>query len=203
MASIYTERHSGVALYCGSAPCVFSDLEEARKLFPRAPVYGANYTASMIPEIEHVWSQHDDMAQKLKDDAGRQIYVHTRFSQSMGIDNLWKLKHPRRVYNAVDYVWPDLEWVAGSSGVAGAYWLRHGMGYDKVIICGAPLSIDCLDYSKEYTGYRRNKGRPCAKKKNMQEWLSALKRNVGPRTEGIYSMSGATQRILGGPDGIR
>jgi len=203
MASIYTKRHSGVAIYCGSAPCVFSDLEEARSLFKSAPVYGANYTASMIPEIEHVWSQHDDQAQKIKDDAGRQIYVHTRFCMSMGRGDLWKLKHCREAYDAVDYIWPDLEWVSGSSGVAGAYWLRHGMGYDHVIICGAPLDIECLEYSKEYPGYRKGKGKPCTKKQNMQEWLKVLKRNVGPRTEGIYSMSGATQRILGGPDGIR
>jgi hypothetical protein len=203
MASIYTERHSGVAIYCGSAPCVFSDLEEAKKLFPNAPIYGANYTASMIPGIEHVWTQHDDIAQSIKDDAGKKIFVHTRFCQSMGPDGLWKQKHQRRVYDAVDYVWPDLDWVSGSSGVAGAYWLRHGMGYDQVIICGAPLDEDCLEYADQYAGSLKKRERQCAKKQNMQQWLSALKRNVGPRTANIYSMSGATRRILGGPDGIR
>lgn len=203
MAEIYTKQHKGVALYCGSAPCVFSDLEEAKQLYPKAPVYGANFTGSMIPEIEHIWTQHGELAHKYREDAGRKIYVHARFCTKLDRKGMAELKFQRHLYENIDYVWPELDWVAGSSGVAGAYWLRHGMGYSKVVLCGVPLSIDNTEYHDRYPGKRRNNGRKCNEKSNFENWIGILQNNVGPRTEGIYSMSGMTRKILGGPDGIR
>ena len=133
MRERYSVKHEGAAIICGSAPCVFEDLERALELRPYATVVGVNNAGSMVPTIKHVWTQHNNLAKQYKDKA--EVKVHGR-ANIMG--------------DWTDYVWPSLNWVCGSSGVAGALWAKHGLGFDEVIMAGIPLSQKVLKYNEMY-----------------------------------------------------
>lgn len=183
MSKRYETKHGGAAIICGSAPCVFSDLDRARKLRPDAYVVGVNNVGAMIPEIEHVWTQHNNLAQQYKSNA--KVKVHGR-ANVMG--------------DWVDYLWPKLNWVCGSSGIAGALWAKHGLGFDEVIMAGIPLSRDSLLYSEKYPSkYTKESG--FATEDQVEHWLGHLMTfKTQGKMDGIYSMSGTTARILGAPD---
>lgn len=154
----------------------------------------------MIPQIEHVWTQHAEHAEMFKTAAGRQIYVHSRTKRFTNGGGIWMLAVPDHKFAAVDYVWPELGWVAGSSGVAGALWARHGMGFDEVIIAGAPLSQGNLIYSDRYPSKPTKAGGTFAEANQVVHWIAMLREHKkAGKTDGIFSMSGATQEILGAP----
>lgn len=184
---------------CGAAPCVFEDLEFARALRPGSTILGVNNAAAMIAEIEHVWTQHAEHAEQFKHAAGRKIFVHSRSKRFTNGGGIWFLAVPKHKFAAVDYIWPELGWVAGSSGVAGALWARHGMGFDEVIIAGAPLSQNVLIYSDKYPS-KPTKGTGFAEPNQVDHWIQMLKHHkAAGKTNGIFSMSGATRNILGAP----
>lgn len=185
MPKRYEVRHRGVAIVCGGAPCLFEDLESAKKLRPEAEILGVNATAALVKEIEHIWTQHNNLAGQFKAKAGRDVKVHAR-SNVMG--------------NDVDYVWPELNWVSGSSGVAAALWARHGMGFDEVIMAGVPLHVNKLSYVAGYPSKPTKENGSFAEKHQVEHWLMMLKSHIAEgKTQGIYSMSGATSRLLGFP----
>lgn len=182
MRDRYSVKHEGAAIICGSAPCVFEDLEKALALRPYAIVLGVNNAGSMIPSIEHVWTQHNNLAKQYKDKAN--VKVHGR-ANIMG--------------DWTDYIWPSLNWVCGSSGVAGALWAKYGMGFDEVIMAGIPLNREVLTYNEKYPSqYTKVEG--FATGDQVEHWIGHLKafKEQG-KTEGIYSMSGTTAAILGKP----
>lgn len=200
MAEKYTARHGGCAIICGAAPCVFEDLDAAKALRPEATILGVNNAAAMIPEIEHVWTQHAEHAEMFKTAANRQIWVHSRSKRFTNGGGMWFLAVPDHKFAAVDYVWPQLGWVAGSSGVAGALWARHGMGFDEVIIAGAPLSQANLVYSDKYPSKPTKPGGTFAEAGQVDHWIRMLHahKDAG-KTDGIFSMSGHTRKVLGAP----
>jgi len=196
----YPIKHRGCAIICGAAPSLFEDLEAARRLRPDATILGVKYAASVVPEIEHVWTQHGEMTLKIKEAAGRKIYVHARpkFMQTKhGV--LWYLPEAKDAFEAIDYLWHGLPFAVGSSGVAGAMWARHGMGFQEVIMAGIPLETGNHKYVQRYpNSYSQHAG--FAKDSQIEHWLKILKRHQEEGlTEGIFSMSGATQQVLGKP----
>lgn len=139
----------------------------------------------MIQEIEHIWTQHNNEAGQFKKAAGRPIFVHAR-SGIMG--------------NDVDYEWPELNWVSGSSGVAAALWAKHGMGYDEVIMAGVPLEVQSLFYVDGYPSVPTKTDGHFADWNQVEHWAEILRGHVkAGKTPGIYSMSGETAKILGRP----
>jgi hypothetical protein len=182
MRKRYQAKHEGTAIICGSAPCVSEDLEKALTIRPYATLLGVNNVGAMIDGIEHVWTQHNNLAQNYKENA--KVKVHAR-ENVMG--------------DFVDFVWPSLNWVCGSSGVAGALWAKHGMDFDEVIMAGIPLSLGNLAYSEKYPSkYTKEEG--FATDNQIDHWLSHLRTfHFQGKTAGIFSMSGSTSRILGMP----
>jgi hypothetical protein len=112
---------------------------------------------------------------------------------------IWYLPHAKDAFEAIDYLWPSLPFAVGSSGVAGAMWARHGMGFHEVIMAGIGLDFDSLKYAEgNPNGYSQHQG--FAKENQIDHWLKILKRHQEEGlTENIYSMSGATQKLLGAP----
>lgn len=138
------------------------------------------------------------MTLKIKAAAGRKIYVHAR-PRKFQVGTVNGIPSMKEAYDAVDYLWPSLPYAVGSSGVAGALWARHGMSFDEVIMAGIGLSADDLTYVAGYpNGYSQHAG--YAKPNQVDHWLGILRRHQEEGlTDGIVSMSGATQKILGGP----
>lgn len=185
---------------CGAAPSLFEELERARQLRPEATILGVKHAAAIVPEIEHVWTQHGEMTLKIKESAGRPIFVHARpriIQSGSGIK--WFIPHSKESYEAIDYIWPDLGWAKGSSGIAGAMWARHGMGFDEVILAGINLNQDDKKYAKDYPN-KYQFGIAYANNNQVENWLGLLQRHIEEgKAGGIYSMGGNTQKMLGPP----
>jgi hypothetical protein len=185
---------------CGAAPSLFEDLQEARRLRPQATILGVKYAASVVPEIEHVWTQHGEMTLLIKAAVGRKIYVHARprtIQTAKG--TVWYIPSHKEAYEAIDYLWPKLDYAKGSSGIAGALWAKHGMGFDEVILAGIGLSSDNRKYVQDYPN-RYSQGAAYATENQIDNWLRVLQSHIDSgKTEGIYSMSGMTAKMLGKP----
>jgi hypothetical protein len=197
----YNHRHGGCAIICGAAPSVLSDLEKARKLRPSAEIIGVKFASNIIPEIDHVWTQHGELSLKIKQAINRPIIIHARPRkyQNKG-GGIWFLPTPDTAWQAIDYVWPQLNWAVGSSGIAGALWARHGMGFDEVIMAGIPLDPDNLGYAQGYGQQTKRYDNTFASAENVKHWLQLLKNHkVNGKTDKIYSMSGMTKEVLGAP----
>jgi hypothetical protein len=201
MAELYTVKHKGCAILCGAAPCLFEDLAEAKKARPSATVLGIKFVASLVPEIEHVWSQHIELVAKIKKAAGRAIKVHTRPRRHQHASApMWFYPANKESLAAVDYEWPDLHWVAGSSGFAGALWARHGMGFDEVIMAGIPMDQKSRQYVSGYGQKPKFDNNAYANENQVLHWLQIVKDfKESGKANGIYSMSGKTQKLLGAP----
>jgi hypothetical protein len=200
MAAIYKQRHGGCAILCGAAPSLFEDLAKARFLRPHADILGVNHAPSLVPEITHVWTQHGDVAPSIKASAKQQVFVHARPRKYSNGAGMWLLPVPDSRWELVDYEWPSLTWVCGSSGIAGALWAKHGMGYDEVIMAGVPLNVKLMTYADGYASTPKF-GRDFAQDHQVEGWLGHLRTHkANGKTEGIFSMSGATAEILGMPN---
>jgi hypothetical protein len=188
----YEVRHEGPAIICGSAPSVFVDLEKARQLRPGATILGVNAAAGMIGEIEHIWTQHNNLTHIYREAANRPIKIHAR-SGIMG--------------NDVDYWWQEMVGIKGSSGLAGALWAKL-MGFDEVIMAGIPLSTSEQDYSDKYLPDikkyfpDRTAGSFATEASilNWQQFVRLYKKQG--KADGIYSMSGYTRKVFGPPPGL-
>lgn len=203
MAALYQQQHRGCAIVCGAAPCLFDDLAKARQLRPEADILGVNFTPSLVPEITHVWTQHAVHAQAIKASVSREITVHARPRKFRGGAGIWLLPVPDHKWAFVDFRWPDLFWVSGSSGMAGALWARHGLGYDEVIMAGSPLTKGSRQYATDYVA-PANPGNgqdaPGYEDVQFDEWHKKIQSHKDSgRADGIYSMSGTTMQILGYP----
>jgi hypothetical protein len=172
-------------------------LNAARQLRPDATLLGVNNVAAMVDGIEHIWTQHSDHAPMFKANASH-IKVHARPRQYRNGGGLWFLPASDRAWAAVDYVWPELTWVGGSSGVAAALWARHGMGFDEVILAGVPL--EGLRYAEPYPSVPTKEGGAWAEEHQLVQWYEQLRgHQERGKTEGVYSMSGRTREVLGAP----
>lgn len=200
----YETQHGGCAIVCGSAPCLHEDLAKAKELRPDAVVLGVNFVGYLVPEIEQVWTQHHELAHKIKSGTKRPIKIHSRPREYKAGAGLWVLPASDAAWQSVDYVWPELHWLKGSSGVAGALWAKLGMKFDEVIMAGIPLSSESQTYIQAYadTQFRGN-GTSFADASSIEHWQACL---LGHRdkgfTKGIYSMSGFTGGVLGAPPGL-
>lgn len=190
MARTYPYKHAGSAILCGTAPSLFEDLEEARRLRPDAPILGVTTMARLVPEVEHIWTQHGDEAGRLRDMAKRKIYVHARAKNYKGV--------PANVEEC-DFLWPELNWVGGSSGFAGAMWASHGLGFTEVIMCGIPISVDELGYveSLPLTPERFAIGHNYGSTVGWQRQILGFKERG--LTKAVRSMSGWTKEVFGAP----
>lgn len=200
----YETKHGGCAILCGSAPCLYEDLAKAKELRPDAVILGVNFVGYLVPEVEHIWTQHTELAHKIKEKTGRPIKVHARPKEFRNGGGLWFLPAPDVSWEQVDYVWPDLTWVNGSSGGAGALWAKHGMGFDEVIMAGVLLQKGQNFYNEKYadTQFRGN-GINFAGDHNIEHWQACMiKHSDQGKMQGIYAMSGFPRGLLGAPPGL-
>jgi hypothetical protein len=205
---IYEARHNGTAIVIGGGPSLLSDLTNARAIRPGATLLGANFAASVVPEIEHVWTQHIEIAGKIKSQAPVKVHSRPRKFQTRVNGPIWQTGVSKEQEAAVDYLWPDLGWVAGSSGFSAALWAKHGLGFDEVILVGIPLTQDVRIYSAGYDAATRAGSRPpqhdfdkhYASPDSLEHWQQCIRNFTEQgKTAGIYSMSGFTREWLGAP----
>lgn len=199
----YTQKHGGCAIVCGSAPSLHEDLAKAKELRPGAVVLGANFSARLVPEIDHVWTLHNEGVHLLKEKIGRKIYVHTRPREYRNGGGIWFCPAPERSWSQVDYYWPSLHWLNGSSGASAGLWAKHGMGFDEVILAGVQLSTDSQYYVKGYLNPDKEEQDYFSNEHSImhyQDCMISFKEQG--KYDGIYGMSGFPKGLLGAPLGL-
>jgi hypothetical protein len=177
---------------------VHQDVEAARRLRPEAVMLGVKYSCVLYPEIEHVWTQHLEQARHIREKAGRRVFVHSRQRVHQTRRSItWQAGNE----HDIDYIWPELRWVHGSSGFAAGLWAHHGMGFSEVILCGVPL--DPGGYAPEVAAWKKQQGdngQSFVDTCNLMRWREGIMKYVEDgRASMIRSMSGWTRQVCGAP----
>lgn len=179
----YQERHSGVCIVLGSAWTAHDDLKKALGVYPGAFLVGVNrsvehYRCDMMVAIDRnnaqSWKEtHVEKFGPVKLHGGRQ-------GACGGLE----------AYPWYDYFWPELQYGGGTSSMLAAR-IAMAVGFDKVILCGAPLSNGpYLDGEDDWS--RRNQN---ALNSYRGPWRKAM--HKGEIFGKVYSMSGWTRELLG------
>lgn len=175
----YLIEHSGPVLVCGNAFNLHEDIEQAKKLFPKAPVIAINGASREVKAFA-LFSYHP------------QRFVEAPYSW---INRQKKFHNDFTVHGSRGEGMPFVDhWWSGARGHGGSVWgarkLASLMGFDKVILCGCPL------VPGNYAGYRP--GDLMSRQDVVDRYLGEIKEDVEWH-EGVVSMSGATQDLLGCP----
>lgn len=192
---------SGTLLVVGSAPCLFDDVERARKLRPAAQIMLVNGACTALEDAEHVLSGHSYKAEEFAAARNKKFplappwRLHATITQK-------HLAGAGAVFPSVTDWW-DKTYCHGATSIAKATDIGlRGLGFDEVILCGAPMdgsgyfpgegtrTIDCHrigDPAKQQMraidGYRRK-----------------FRDTFAPKMKGrLFSMSGFTREIVGEP----
>jgi len=182
----YKERHAGPCIVLGSAWCVDSDLKKALGLRPGAFLIGVNRTVGHYK-------------------CGMMVAIDRKKAQA------WKQSHLDRfgpvelhggregAYGAIeaypwyDHFWPELQEGGGTSCLLAAR-IALEVGFNEVILCGAPLSCGpYLDGEDDWS--RRN---DIQLRAYRNPWRKLM--HKGLLYGKVYSMSGWTRDLLGEPD---
>lgn len=164
----------------GNAFNLHEDLEKARELFPDVPVIAVNGAAGEVAAIG-LFSYHP---QRYIEPPYRWIERQKKFHNGFNVHAC--IEHEPMPW--VDYWWRAATGKGGSAW--GARKLAWFMGFEPVILCGAPLVIG------NYAGYK------LGLLMTHQDVVDDLLRGVTEEThwhEGVFSMSGRTRDLLGEP----
>jgi hypothetical protein len=181
----YPHRHSGPVLVCGNAFSLHDDLARARAIFGSdAPVIAVNQAD--IPAFA-LFSCHSSkmepwIATRRRHFPGVEFTVHATGKGE-------KLKAVRLACPWVDYWWSTVAKGGGTSSW-GARKMAKLMGFDLVILCGAPLDHGTYANKKPAFDFMR------------PDVLKHYRGQVAADTEwheGCKSMSGWTADLLGKP----
>jgi hypothetical protein len=101
----------------------------------------------LFAEIQHVWTQHARCVFDIKERCPG-VVVHAR-------GRTFKERHltvtlSDEAWAALDYAWPSLDWIDGTSGVGAALWARWGLGHSPVVVCGVALDPASNTYAEGY-----------------------------------------------------
>lgn len=136
-----------------------------------------NATIYYLDRIDHAASLHFDEWRDLRPLTARKGNRLCEKRQRNG-GNSDFLIHSPVGYPGIDMAWTEYGWGKGSSGLFGVY-VGLGLGYQRIVLAGIPLSGLYLDH------YQR-------------EWLHRLPE----LKDRVWSLSGWTRALLGAPPWI-
>lgn len=193
-----------ILLAVGSAPCLFEDLDQARRQFPAAEVMTINGSATSVAHAEHVLAGHTDLAELLH--AGRrQAFPH---AAPWRLHASWS-PHPRRRPTPPSAEYPSVtDWHTGvssgatSAGKAAMIGLK--LGFSRVVLCGCPMDGSGYTFDElavPMTPGMQRIGDPSKQDRlTIRRYREAMAKLAANEFKGrVHSMSGFTRRVLGAP----
>ncbi len=175
---------SGPVFVCGNALCLHEDLERARQKYGDVPVIAVNGASREVRAFA-LYSGHPTQFIKLRWIENQRSLFHDQFTVHGSNTD----PDVRASCTWVDHWWEGPRSGHGTS-VWGARKLAHFMGFDLVILCGAPL------VPGPYAGYR------LPMQMARMDVMQRYRKIVQSETEwhdGCLSLSGWTAEILGRP----
>lgn len=184
----YPERHSGPVLVCGNAWTLHDDYASAVEIFGSVPVIAVNGAAGQVKAFA-LFTQHPRKFPRWikmqRDRFGDDFTTHAAGNREWAT----KLGKPLS-HEYVDYWWPDA--TGGGTSAWGARRMAGMMGFDTVILCGAPL---------EPGGYADNQPTQLMRNaKLMRHYQGQIERDTAFHP-GVYGMNGWPAKFFGTPDG--
>lgn len=189
MVDELANKYSGPVLVCGSAPCLFRDMDKALRARPDATIIAINDVAGYI-NAEFVTSIHCEKMQEF-----RAKSINKKIKTLSG-----------GIYNAacdVDHWFSSCN--SGGTSAGSALKIARKMGFDEIILCGCPMN------GGDGYFYRRAKPTQFLMQKRFGDAsprsssVVAHQMNLRYEMEGngynmVKSMSGFTAELFGKPD---
>lgn len=128
----YPHRYGGPCIIAGSAWCVHDDIKRAKEKRPEAPIITINRTAIAYDGLFMVavdFKKCEPWKAEAEKKWGKKIELHAGKPLGPG----WPKGHKH-----IDYWWPKLQGGGGSSTWV-ASKIALNIGFEEIIICGAPL----------------------------------------------------------------
>lgn len=187
-----------VLLAVGSAPCLFDDVYEARKLYPDADKMLINGAWTAFSNAEHLLAGHTNktglfMAARLE-----------KFPNAPTSRVHATLSYPaQKQENPLVTDWHGQDKATGATSAGKAARIGLALGYDRVILCGCPL-----DSSAGYWEGEAKVKHDCARfdtPNNPRKVITryrdkmALLAKQEPFKSQVFSMSGYSRQVLGAP----
>jgi len=162
----------------GSAPCLDYDLDQVAGL--AGDVAAVNCAGvRFLGKVQHWFTAHPEHFQKLPPQLGyKPLPLYWEEARAKAGGESGYFRHSIiRLQGVVDRVWPE-EWAKGTSTLLTTL-AGLAMGYEPIILVGAPLSDE---------RYKRLK--------HQQTWLDFRGELIGK----VFSVSGWTRDFLGSPE---
>lgn len=179
-------------LIAGSAPCLYDDLEKAKKLRPNHYVMAINDAARWVP-CDLIFSIHPE---KMASWSADQRIFNSKFTTHSALEfEVQRVKYP-----AVDYWWLGV--ISSATSAWSGALLAYSMGFPEIILCGCPMNG-----GDGYAG-DTEKGSPSnprfGYKSPESGLIKSFKDSVALNaqkaiTMHVFSMSGYTQEKFGAP----
>ena len=179
----YSTVHKGPVLVCGHAFCFEDDLAIARAQYPEAPVIAVNGASGAVKAFA-LFTQHPIKFPKWiklqTDRFGTGFSTHAAGKRHIAT----KLGKTPRL--EVEHWWDGV--AGGGTSVWGARKMARFMGFDKVILVGAPMEVG---------GYGDGKFSKLMQKPEVIESYREYIRNDTDWHDGVASVSGWTKEFFG------
>lgn len=188
-------------LVVGSAPCLFDDVARALVLRPDAQILLVNGACTALEDAAHVLSGHTDKAEDFATFRRKKFPLAPPWRLHATTDS----KHAAEAKKALPSVtdWWDKSYSQGATSIAkGAEIGFRALGFDEVILCGAPM---------DGSGYFKGEGTRTilchrigdANKQQhrvIEGYRRKFREKFAPRYVGrLFSMSGFTREVTGEP----
>jgi hypothetical protein len=200
-------EHMNTLLVVGSAPCLYTDVDTARELFPSAEVMTINDACGALPNIEHMLAGHTIKAEAFV------AYRKEKFPNepTPRVHASWHrvAEAPKTDYPSVTDWWSG-DVVTGAASVGKAIRIGFKLGFDRVVLCGCPMNgggyfnsheVDRLQ--KPFYLYGKCARIGSDKQQNNRsivryrdKFATLAKTEWAGR---VFSMSGWTKEVLGAP----
>lgn len=171
---------------------MFTDVERARGVRPNAHLLAINEAGAAFKHIDHLHAGHHSKAA---------IYLNYRVSKGFSphgfnIHACWA--HNRKMPACVTHQWAGA--ATGGTSALTAYRIARAMGYEEVILAGCPLD-DSGYFNPTETDALEHEGCPrVGYGQKLRMYRHRFMADINARgREGLYSMSGWTWEVLGGP----
>ena len=192
-------------LVCGSAPCLFVDLERAKKLAGRYEVMLVNGACVAVEDAQHVLAGHMSKAEE---------FARAR-ENAFPFALPWRLHATRLVRREPEYKkypsvtdWWGPEMSSGATSAGKASLIGLAMGFDRVVWCGCPLEGTGYFPGESQIGAEIKHEAACQRigdpTKQQASIIRGYKRKLEELAQTtfkgrVFSMSGYSRKVLGHP----
>lgn len=187
-------------LVCGSAPCVHDDLSAALLLRPLATVMLVNGASTLVENADHVLSGHTEKAELFAAQR-RKVFPNVKPWRLHATIKEAHRHEAKTVFPSVTDWW-DKSYCTGATSIAkGAVIGLRALGFDEVVLCGAPMDGSGYAKGEAAVGHDCHRvGDPLVQTRRVIEgYRIKYKKFAEQYRDRVFSMSGFTMACSGAP----